>query len=156
MKSIISLLLITVSFAALSQRVQFEDPDLTFSFKKPKGWEVFDDGYLVKVSPSINDSSRNYFTITYFEDSQPFGGVNLLHSATALQQEKGAYKTTGIKIDGVQAKYSEQKNKNTLVRLYTFYKYDQRFEIYTSIFPSDNSTISRKTRKIVRSIQIEK
>ncbi|MEQ6166730.1 hypothetical protein AAOE16_06000 [Ekhidna sp. MALMAid0563] len=74
MRSTISLLVFIVSISsAFSQRITFDDPDLTFSFKKPKGWEVFDNGYVVKISPSAVDTADIYFTITYFESPTPIG-----------------------------------------------------------------------------------
>ncbi|MEQ9022242.1 MAG: hypothetical protein RLN82_05720, partial [Pseudomonadales bacterium] len=78
MRSIISLLLLSaISFSGFAQRVTFNDPDLTFSFKKPKDWQVFDDGYVVKISPSAQDTANIYFSFTYFESAQPIGVLPL-------------------------------------------------------------------------------
>ncbi|WP_424961893.1 hypothetical protein [Ekhidna sp.] len=77
MRNTISLLaLITSISVVFSQRITFNDPDLTFSLKKPKSWEVFDNGYVVKVSPSAIDTTDVYFTITYFESPTPIGSYS--------------------------------------------------------------------------------
>lgn len=149
MRITISLLLIFSSLFTFSQRVSFEDPDLTFSFKKPKSWQVFDDGYVVKVSPSARDSANTYFTITYFENAQPYG---LLPTATPASSTKAADFNT-VKIAGESAKQFEESAKNEYLNKYQFTKYGQRFEIKTSsTYPKANRTF----RKIIRSIRIVK
>ncbi|WP_436517442.1 hypothetical protein [Ekhidna sp. To15] len=149
MRITISLFLLVSTLFSFSQRVTFEDPDLTFSFKKPKNWEVFDDGYLVKVSPSSKDSADIYFTITYFENAQPFGE---LPSAERADKTKDA-DFTETKIDGVIAKQREKMNGEYILHAYSFMKYGQRFEIKTSTQGANNGRI---IRRIIRSIQIKK
>lgn len=148
MRISISLILLIVSIPTFSQRVTFEDPDLTFSFKKPKKWQVFDDGYVVKVSPSAKDSAQVYFTITYFENAQPVGLFPSAQPANSVEEvifEK-------IKIDGEYARRSEKSENDTHQQHYTFMKYGQRFEINTS---AQSEETNRIFRKIIRSIQIK-
>ncbi len=151
MRSTISLLLISISIVGFSQRVSFEDPDLTFSFKKPKTWQVFDDGYSVKVAPSASDSSHTFLSITYFEDARPLGGIGSFSKSTGRQAT-----TYTRKIDGVAATFEIHKTKNIEKRIYHFYKYNQRFEVITSL-PGKTALRNHRTIKnIIRSIRIMK
>ncbi|WP_462248072.1 hypothetical protein [Ekhidna sp.] len=149
MRIITSLFILVLSNIAYSQRLSFEDPDLTFSFEKPKEWEVYDDGYVVKVSPSVLDSANIYFTITYFEDAQGFGLFpNKEHIEVDNKQ-----KSSTLKIDGKTAKVGEEKKDGSNLSTYTFMKYGQRFELKTS---STKKKQKRIFRKIISSIQITK
>ena len=148
MRSITSWILICISISCFSQRVSFNDPDLTFSFKKPKNWEIFDDGYLVKASPSALDSANTFFSITYFEDAQPFDGLGLAsNSGNATTDRKS------IKIDKVKATYFIKKEDGDEVKQYQFYKKGQRFSVVTK-YPMSDKTPSRKLLKMVKSIRI--
>ncbi len=147
MKNIISLLLFFTSIGCFSQRLSFDDPDLTFSFKKPKRWEVFDDGYLVKISPSTLDSADTFFSFTYFEDAKPFDGMgSALGSTNDLKKHS-------IKIDKVQASYTISQNAKKEIREYQFYKKGQRFVVKTGKIMENKST-SRSLEKLVKSIRI--
>ena len=150
MRIIISLLLIFSTILTFSQRVSFEDPDLTFSFKKPKSWQVFDDGYVVKVSPSVADSASIYFTITYFENAQPFGSW-----PTATPASKTSENTdfTTVKIAGENARKFEESIESLSLNRYQFTKYGQQFVLKTS---STSPKTNRIFRKIIRSIKILK
>ncbi|MEP1033721.1 hypothetical protein [Ekhidna sp.] len=149
MRITISLILIASYFFSFCQRISFEDPDLTFSFKKPKNWEVFDDGYVVKASPSARDSADTYFTITYFEFAQPSGSFPTAKPVIE-SFDKGFTKT---KINGIKAKCIEIKNGEYRTNEYEFVKYGQRFEIKTS---ARDPQINRIFRKIIRSILIKR
>lgn len=148
MRITISLILLFSCFFAFSQRVSFEDPDLTFSFVKPKKWEVFDDGYVVKVSPSAQDSASTYFTITYFEDAQSFGLF-----PNAGTKNKISNSSSKIKIDGEPAKAEIKMINGSHKGSYTFMKYGQRFELKTA---TTQKRQNRVFRKIIRSIRITK
>ncbi len=148
MRNTISLIFLFTCLFSYSQRVSFEDPDLTFSFVKPKKWEVFDDGYVVKVSPSAKDSASTYFTITYFEDAQSFG----LFPIAGVEGDV-ATASSKMKIDGAPAKYDTKVKNGTQLGSYTFMKYGQRFELKTA---SNHKKQNRIFRKIIRSIQITK
>lgn len=149
MRIITSLLIIFISQTSFSQRVEFEDPDLTFSFKKPKGWEVFDDGYVVKVSPSAKDSASTYFTITYFENAQPYGSF----PTAELADETLTPSTQTYQIAKEETKLREKREGDQQVKLYSFMKYGQRFEIKTA---SSSEVNERFFQKIIRSIKIYK
>ncbi|SNT12897.1 hypothetical protein SAMN05421640_2408 [Ekhidna lutea] len=150
MRSIISLLILSISFGLLAQRVAFEDPDLSFSFKKPKGWEVVDDGYVVKVSPSIADTSTTCFAITYFESPKPVGDIPL---DLQLQIDSTETPTSKTKIAGEEANWFEETSENFISRHYTFFKFNQRFEI-TIKYPIE-SKYDKKLKSIIRSIKVK-
>lgn len=149
MRNTISLVLLISSFFSFSQRISFEDPDLTFSFKKPKNWEVFDDGYVVKVSPSARDTANIYFAITYFENAQPFG---IFSNVTPAGDEDGII-FNALKIAGSDAKNRQEIEDKTFLNSYTFRKYNQRFELKTS---TTNPKDQRIFRRIIKSIKVEK
>ena len=148
MRNTISALLLCVSFGCFSQRVSFNDPDLTFSFKKPKSWQVFDDGYLVKVAPSAVDSSDVYFSITYFEDAKPLDGLGF-PSDTNKQDSTGQF----TKIDKIQATYFVEKNARSELKKFHFYKKGQRFEVETKHKP-ENKDQNHTLWKMVKSIKV--
>ncbi len=149
MRSIISLVLLSISLNVFSQRISFEDPDLTFSFKKPKNWEVFDDGYVVKLSPSVQDSANFFLTFTYFEDAQAVGFIT--NTASVNSSEEKEFSKT--KIAGEIAKVAKELNGSKSLNSYTFMKYGQRFEITTN---SSSLNSNRVFRKIIRSIRVTK
>lgn len=152
MRSLTSLVFLLVCSFGFSQRVSFNDPDLTFSFKKPKGWEVFDDGYSVKTSPSAADSSSLFFSITYFEGAQPFGELTIgLTSADAMTDATNK----SFKIAGENAKSRTIKKGSGVAIDYTFSKMGQRFEI-TTLSPLGDTKSERFLKKIVKSIQVTK
>lgn len=153
MRNIISLTFLFLSLASFSQRVSFEDPDLTFSFKKPKNWEVFDDGYVVKASPSAQDTASIYFSITYFEDAQP-PGMNPFEN----ENEKNSsidFQKWIRKIAGEKAEYRIESSDNSVETLYRFKWDDQRFELTTKQpSPAKNPQNSEVFNRIIRSIRI--
>ncbi|MEO9482065.1 MAG: hypothetical protein ABJG47_01380 [Ekhidna sp.] len=149
MRIIISLIFLLVTLTSFSQRISFEDPDLVFSFEKPKKWEVFDDGYVVKVSPSEKDTASTYFTITYFEDAESFGFFP--RTEPAINPHDIA--SPKINIDGEVASLVEKKQDNSFLNTYTFQKYGQRFEIKTL---AASPKTKRIFRKIIRSLRITK
>ena len=148
MRNTISLFLLLSALSTFAQRVSFEDPDLTFSFKKPKNWQVFDDGYVVKVSPSAADSATIYFTITYFENAQPFG---LFSNARPADSPKVLDFET-IKIAGKEAKVRKWVEGKAYLHAYTFRKYGQHFQLKTATLDPQNQRIFRR---IIKSIKVE-
>ena len=151
MRSIISALITIMSLVTLAQRVTFNDPDLTFSFKKPKSWEVFDDGYSVKASPSAADSSNFFFSITYFESPTPAGEMTIgLTSSDEFSPDGDA----SFKIGGEKATYQRIIKDNKQSTLYRFYKLGQRFEV-TVVSNSSYKKGTKTLRKIIKSIRIE-
>lgn len=151
MRNTISLLLILISISALSQRVSFDDPDLTFSFKKPKNWQVFDDGYYVKVSPSVTDSSSTYFTITYFENPEPYG--NDLSLGLGDPNSVDNLEIASFTIVKETVKLEELVEANSKQTTYFFSKYGQNFVVKTSV-PKDQKKTNRLILKMIRSILV--
>lgn len=151
MRIIISLTLLWFTVSAPAQRITFQDPDLTFSIKKPKSWEVFDDGYVVKVSPSMQDTASTYFSITYFEGAQPYGEVLFEEQ---LQLDIKPIPIGKAKIAGEPASYFETTDERSLTRMYRFTKYDQRFELVTK--SPISSEHSRQLSSLVRSVKVLK
>ena len=75
MKTLTALILVGFFFTASAQRVKFQDPDLKFSFRKPKSWQTFDNQYVIKISPSAKDTSTIYLCSTYFAPPMPMDGI---------------------------------------------------------------------------------
>ncbi|WP_425392530.1 hypothetical protein [Ekhidna sp.] len=160
MRTIISLLLLFVfHFFAVGQRVSYDDPDLTFSFKKPKNWEVFDNGYVVKLSPSVHDTSNTYFTITYFEDASPLG----VSKAPEIMQPED-YTVTELPTPNVVevGKYELQTGTTRAIihqesyhqQRYLFNNYNQRWEIITSAPESEKKKYEVIFKRVIKSLRI--
>jgi hypothetical protein len=134
---------------AFSQRLFFHDPDLSFSFKKPKKWKVIDDGYVVKVMPSLQDSAKTYLTLTYFEDAQPFGGLTendeSPNDAGQIFKKAIAGEKTFLKADTIHS---------SLIRTFTFEKYGQRFELIIHHPLNIDKSVKRKLDAIIYSIRV--
>lgn len=153
-------------FILFSQQVSFNDPDLTFSFKKPKNWKVFDDGYVIKVSPSAADTSTIYLSLTYFSSPKPMGGYVSGESPESL---KNVSLTTNIesqtakhgpseKIMGQEVQSKEyiqnQDGENLNIRVYTFQEANQQWEILTSAPKDERKKSNKEFRKIMRTLRI--
>ncbi|MEO1254798.1 MAG: hypothetical protein AAFY41_07935 [Bacteroidota bacterium] len=152
MRPITSGLLIIISVACFSQRVYFEDPDLTFSFKKPKNWQVFDNGYVVKVAPSVSDSAHTYFSITYFESPKPWGEWGFETTPnTDIKTER-----SNLKIASENATYKTDDTEGMIIRNYSFNKYNQRFEIIVSAKRQSFKKLNRVYKRIIRSTRVNK
>ncbi len=156
MRNTISLLLLALSFSGFGQRISFEDPDLTFSFKKPKDWQVFDDGYVVKISPSAQDTANIYFSITYFEDAKSIGSTQFENNLEKKSPSDGFRLRIG-RIAGSKAKYLIETSDNSTKTRYHFIWGDQRFELITKQpLPIKNPRNSEVFNRIIRSIRITK
>ncbi|MEQ9465874.1 MAG: hypothetical protein RLN88_00600 [Ekhidna sp.] len=151
MRQFLFLAFLSHTLISFSQRITFNDPDLSFSFKKPKDWQVFDDGLVVKVSPSAADSSRTYFSITYFEDAEPFGEFPLVESQPETPPEN--LTPYPKKIAGQDAKYQEN-NSNELSATYVFYTFGQRFLIVTVQSLPEDQAVSQAFNRMIRSIKV--
>ena len=168
MRSTISFLLILlITFPILAQRVEFEDPDLTFSFKKPKKWELIDDGYVVKVSPSIRDTATVYVSFTYFESPSAID-YSSLEADTDVpvlvpmqsSDEYDDFSESGnpIKIAGEKGSWSEKEiTKEGLQlkkRIYGFKKNNQRWKIAVSAPHSSFGSYERLFNRIIKSLKV--
>ena len=67
MKFFLTLIFLSTS-SVFAQRVEFNDPDLTFSFVKPESWTI-KDGLTVFAIPGTENLEvpNTFFSITYFE-----------------------------------------------------------------------------------------
>ena len=161
MRSIISLLAFFFSVSiAISQRVSFDDPDLTFSFKKPKDWQLFDDGYYVKLSPSVEDTAHTYFTITYFETPKPIGSYNevpqaeLTDQTTSQPSDKKKVKIGQYHLSTWTSSF-DLKDQSCLLRKYQFDHLGQSWEIVTSSPKSNTQKLDKLYKRIIKSLRIE-
>jgi len=167
MRTILLALAFLSSLEVCSQRVTFQDPDLSFSFKKPKNWEFFDNGYVIKVSPSAADSSTTYLTLTYFSSPKPMGGyganefpesLNTVNPADNIgsQPEKNG-PSEKILGNDVQSRefIQDQEGEDLKVRTYTFREAGQQWEIIASAPKGEGKKFNKVFRKIMRSLRID-
>ena len=154
---------ILISF---SQRVSFNDPDLTFSFKKPKNWKIFDDGYVIKVSPSEADTSTIYLSLTYFSSPRPMGGyvsgefpesLKNVNPTTNIESQSGKHgpseKIMGQKVQSKEY-IQNQDGENLNIRVYTFLEANQQWKISTSAPKDERKESNKEFRKIMRTLRI--
>lgn len=169
MKSFFSLLLIVLSTFTFSQRITFNDPDLTFSFVKPADWMVQDD-LVVKATPSNQsfESATTFFSITYYEDPEKpeEATIELVDSDVTsppippnLQEFKAG---AGGKTDIAEetAHWTSYYHTQDAIRIkavsYRFMKFNQRFEITVSAPISSFEQMEKELEAILSSIKIEK
>ena len=165
MRSIISLLALLAASFCIAQRISFEDPQLTFSIKKPKNWEVIDNGYVIKLTPSHQDSTTTFITFTYFEQATPFEesgfdgpqlvieeDFNQLYEAplgdkkTKILGRRVTYRSTTILIEQLLVEK----------RLYAFALNGLDWEIISSCKQASAGDYDRIFSRIARSLRIRK
>lgn len=162
MRITISILALFFIQTVLAQRISFDDPDLTFSIKKPKDWEIFDNGLVVKLAPSPKDSSHTYLTITYFQAPSP---INLMDSdmpqlipfESSSEIKKGEGKKAPFKIAKAEAMLFESQVKGDQalqIRNYTFKRMGQDWEVVTSAPLAQSSAIDRQFERIMKSLKV--
>ena len=162
MRILISSLIILVSaLTSFGQRVAFEDPDLTFSFKKPKHWELFDDGLVVKISPSKRDSASIYMTLTYYEDAIPIDGQEnalLVKPNEAAEAIPELPTSNEVKIGKYMLKTGSKQTlidgESYLYQRYVFKNYEQRWEIITSRPEEEQEQYSKVFQRVIKSLKI--
>ena len=152
MRSTISIVFLLLITSLSAQRITFNDPDLSFSFKKPKNWQVFDDGLVVKVSPSATDSAHTYFSITYFEDAEPFGGFPSVESQPGTPSED--LTPYSKKIAGKEANYQRVRGSNEQSATYVFHTFGQRFRIMTVQPLPEDAGITQAFNRMIRSLKV--
>ena len=152
MRIIISVIICLYTLSINAQRVEFNDPDLTFSFVKPKEWSLFDDGYRVLVSPSVKDSSNIYFSITYFEKPQP-QELGLEEDLIIEEEFEQELVNVNFKIAKVEAQTYMQADAQGEKKVYIFEKFNHRFYIYTAENDSKNS-FDGVFKRILKSIRV--
>lgn len=162
MRSLISFIFFLLLLTGYAQRIEFEDPDLTWSFKQPKSWVLVDDGYVVKVSPSMQDTATTYLTITYFESPKP--------TKQLMTDELEAYSVSQIPLK--ETNYGEEikigsmlatMNASTSLmdddsfhvqKIYRFNHLGQQWEIVTSALERDEKRLDKKYLRLMRTLQI--
>ncbi len=166
MRTTINLVVLLYSFTLLSQRVSFEDPNLTFSFFKPKNWIVVDDGYYIKVSPAMRDTAFTYLTITYFDPPEPSSNSDGTHFAVVELETpaKNEFASYMLMEDGVNILGFDVRPKRSLIekndlplerRFYDFYRQNKNWEIITSAHADEFGKYNRTFNRILKSIRIE-
>ncbi|MEM0941705.1 MAG: hypothetical protein AAGI25_18245 [Bacteroidota bacterium] len=166
MRVTIGLMVLLYSTDLLSQRVSFEDPELIFSFKKPKHWVIIDNEYVIKLSPSLRDTSFTYLTITYFapperinEETQSY--FVLVDPETPA---KSAFKSYMHSDDPVKILGFKVRPKRALItkkeiplerRFYDFHRVDKNWEVVTSAPTHQYKKHHKEYKSILKSLRIE-
>lgn len=148
MRIFASLIMLFLATQCVAQTIVFEDPDLTFSIKKPKKWQVFDDGYVVKLSPSVSDSATLYVSLTYFEAPKVYDLFDSFEGDSKETEEKT------VRLKKLDVSQEDTSTDDLIKSKYTFRVFGQEFLIRTSA-PAPLRPKQRKVfRKIVRSVRI--
>jgi len=157
MSKVVFIALISLLFALdiHAQRITFEDPGLTFSLKKPKGWEVFDNGYVVLISPSAKDTATTFFSITYFEDAKPIGDSYVESDLIQVQEQKPKnLQPNPFRIAKEESAFKEESIDEYLRTTYTFTKFDQQFFIITNQVSATDNKRQINFRRMLKSIRV--
>ena len=166
LRSTIVLLMILSYCSSMAQRVSFEDPGLTFSFKKPKDWVVVDDGYVIKVSPFMRDTATTYLTMTYFDYPEPISNDEGTHfSVVSIEsQAKEEFKDHMWSDEHIEIYEKKVLWKRAMIskddvlierRFYDFDLDKKNWEIVTSIPEKDLDLYHKKFIAIIKSFRIE-
>jgi len=160
MRITISLLLLLAVFLLNAQRLRFQDPALKLSFKKPSSWEVFDNGYIIKVAPSAKDTLSVYLTITYFTPPVPIEGLSeedlatlIPESSVATQFEYFPLSTKSVRLFREEIKWRSSKDQISEYRFYSKSHLGENWEIVATA-PAKNYDQYRPTfERIINSIK---
>jgi len=166
MRLSISFFVLMYSMNGLAQRVSFEDPGLTFSFKKPKDWVVVDDGYEIKVSPFMRDTSHTYLTMTYFEYPEPISNDDGTYFSTVTIESDNKEEFKDHMWSDDHLLICEKKvlwkramvSQNDVLIEKRYYDFDidrKNWEMVTSIPDKDFKTYHKKFLSIIKSFRIE-
>jgi hypothetical protein len=126
----------------VAQRVSFDDPDLTFSFKKSKKWKMVDDGLNISIYPKKPTEEIQQINITYFENAsgESFEDVSLADNIK-FKHEMLASNRPNYTLIETQKRGSEddethiytysyeEGEKVIFNRTYYFMRHNQRFEL---------------------------
>ena len=165
MRTTISLLILLCSLPVFCQRISFEDPGLTFSFKKPKNWVLVDDGYEIRVSPFMRDTAHTFLTMTYFDYPEPISNDVGTHFVITIESEtKEDFKDHMWSDDHMvicKKKVLWKKrlfsSSDVLIeqRFYDFDLQQKNWEIVTSVPSEEFKKYQRKFKGIIRSFRID-
>ena len=163
MRIITSLLLVSCISSINAQRVKFQDPELRFSFKKPSSWEIFDNGYIIKASPSVKDTSTIYLTITYFTPPKPMEGLSEEDLATLIPESSVATQFQDfpdskqfIRLFNRKVKWKVAQHNDLELRFYGVTHLEERWEVVASAPKSRYSYYHEAFHKMVKSLKAKR
>jgi len=153
-------------------RVEVRDPEITFSYILPEGWQGKDDGYTYKIySPEVKgafisityvqsakgtDYIESLGELTFKEDFELELNYNLVEEYPNLKvEEQGT-----VIIDETQARWarfqSEDNGKDRISIFYMFPKHNQIFKI-TGTAPAEHFEKLEPTfTSIIKSVKSDK
>jgi|GEM_PF-3194677 len=155
------------------ERVVVKDPEIQFSYTKPDGWEVRDNGYNYEIlAPNAKDA---YVSITYMEIPKGTAYVESLGEKPSFEEDFDfelhyvlAEETPGFdliekgktKIDdtgALWAKYRSQVNGEDRINLfYMFEKLHQNFKITGTAPAAGFEVVYDDLVNIIKSVQAKK
>lgn len=160
MRSLISSWFLIITITSFSQRVTFDDPDLSFSFKKPKNWQIVDDGYVIKIAPDLADTAITYLSLTYFQNPAPLNemlgeGLAVQLPESSLQEipfgkevNLGPYLT-----HMTSTRLLTDDDESLIQKMYRFKDHGQQWEIITSYKASERK-MNHTFEKVIKSLKI--
>lgn len=160
MRSLISSWFLIITFTSFSQRVTFDDPDLSFSFKKPKNWQIVDDGYVIKIAPTFADTATTYLSLTYFEDPAPLNELSSEGMAVHLPEYQlqeipfGEEVNLGTYLTRMTStRLLTDDDVSLIQKMYRFKDHGQQWEIITSYKASERK-MNHTFEKVIKSLKI--
>ncbi|GGF27545.1 hypothetical protein [Echinicola rosea] len=159
--------------AAAQEQIVVNDPSIQFSYEKPAGWEVKDNGYTYQVhAPEVEGA---FISFTYLQRPQGDEYVESLGDKPAFKEDfefellynvadgvEGfeATERGKIKIDGTTAlwaKFSSLVNGEEMTNyFFMFPKLGQNFKITTTAPKEDAETIQGDFEEIISTFHAEK
>ncbi len=158
--------------SSAQKRVEVKDPEITFSYLLPDGWQVKDDGYTYEIFvPGRQDS---YISITYVETAQGSEYIESLGEKPSFEedfffeiryiltedfsnlkvQENGS--TTLDETSARWVKFSHGTNEEKVGVFYMYQKLNQIFKISVSSPAAQFEKIKPVFTSVVNSFQAEK
>jgi len=135
------------------ERKEVNDPEITFSYILPEGWQVKDDGYTHKIYPA--EAKDAYISITYVESAKGTDYLQSLGKSSfkedfefelnyVLAEEYSNFKVVEqgtTLIDEAQTRWarfqSEDNGKDRISIFYMFQKHNQTFKV-TGTAPAEH------------------
>lgn len=158
----ISLLIVIHLTAAYSQaqKTTIEDPDITFSFKKPKGWTLKDDGYYLNLyAPAADTDSLDYISFTYYELPSGTTEANevMLQRADTKEPNYRLISTENIQLKKTAASIEEYLHDSEMTQLLIceFDLHQQLFECRLKTFGSENGASKKAFKQFLKSLNVD-
>ncbi|QDH78392.1 hypothetical protein FKX85_04795 [Echinicola soli] len=154
-------------------RVVVNDPSIQFSYVKPSGWEVKDDGYTYEVHvPSIDGA---YVSFTYVQRPQGDDYIESLGDKPAFKEDfdfelmyNVADGVEGFEvieqgktqIDGTTALWAQFQSLNdgqkSVNYFYMYPKLGQNFKITTTVPALSADTIQKEFEEMIQTFEAKK